>query len=84
MASILFLGGFLAASLLTILLPLGVLIALLLWHTRAIIRLPGDPTEAAVHAASPAELEVPADAGESGTPSAAGGPRPRPPGDGLT
>ena len=44
-----------------ILLPIGVLIALLVWHTRAIVRVPSDPGQAAVHAAAPAELEPPAD-----------------------
>jgi hypothetical protein len=69
MASILLTGSFLAGSLLTILLPLGLLIALLLWHTRAIIRIPSDPSQAAVHAATPAELEPPAEGGETGAPS---------------
>jgi len=70
MASILHAGSFLAGSLLTILLPIGLLIALLVWQGRAIIRVPSDPSEAAVHAAQPAELEPPADAGSAGTPSA--------------
>ncbi len=69
MASILVLGSFLAASLLTLLLPIGLLIALLLWHTRAIIRLPDDPAKAAVHAAGAAEREGRADAGDAGPPS---------------
>jgi hypothetical protein len=69
MASILLTGSFLAGSLLTILLPIGLLIALLLWHTRAIIRVPSDPADAAAHAATPAELEGRADAGETGAPS---------------
>jgi hypothetical protein len=68
MASILLTGSFLAGSLLTILLPIGLLIALVVWHTRSIIRVPNDPSEAAVHAARPAELER-ADAGEPGPPS---------------
>jgi hypothetical protein len=66
MASILVLGSFLAASLLSILLPLGLLIALLLWHVRAIFRLPEDPSQAAVHAAGAAEREGRADGGEAG------------------
>jgi hypothetical protein len=66
MASILVLGSFLAASLLTLLIPIGLLIALLLWHTRAIIRLPDDPAKAAVHAAGAAEREGRADAGDAG------------------
>lgn len=69
MASILVLGSFLAASLLSLLLPIGLLIALLLWHTRAIIRLPDDPAKAAAHAAGTAEREGRADAGETGPPS---------------
>jgi hypothetical protein len=69
MASIAFLGSFLAGSLLTILLPIGLLIALLVWQTRAIIRVPGDPAKAALHAVAPADLD-PADAGEAPTPSA--------------
>jgi hypothetical protein len=69
MASILVLGSFLAASLLTILLPIGLLIAVLLWHTRAVIRMPPDPSQAAVHAAGAAEAEGRSDAGETGPPS---------------
>ena len=69
MASILIAGSFLAASLLTILLPLGLLIALLLWHGRAIFRLPDDPAQAAVHAAGAAEREGRTDAGETGSAS---------------
>ena len=57
MASILFLGSFLVGSLLTILIPIGLLIALLLWHTRAIARVPADPSETAPHAAGAAEAE---------------------------
>jgi hypothetical protein len=68
MASILMAGSFLAGSLLTILLPIGLLIALLVWHTRAIIKVPSDPAQAAVHAASPAEVEPPTDPAESGPP----------------
>jgi len=69
MASILVLGSFLAASLLTLLLPIGLLIALLLWHTRAIIRIPDDPSKAAMHAAGAAEREGRAD-DEGGAPTA--------------
>jgi hypothetical protein len=65
MASILVLGSFLAGSLLSLLLPIGLLIAVLVWHTRAIARLPNDPSQAAVHAATPADVEGPAEAGES-------------------
>jgi hypothetical protein len=70
MASILVLGSFLAASLLSLLLPLGLLIAILVWHTRSIIRLPDDPAQAAVHAAGVAEAEGGTDAGETGSPPA--------------
>ena len=69
MASILVLGSFLAASLLSLLLPIGLLIAILLWHTRAVIRLPHDPSQAAVHAAGPAEIEGDTNAGETGPPN---------------
>jgi hypothetical protein len=69
MASILVLGSFLAASLLTLLLPVGLLIAIVLWHTRAIVRLPHDPSQAAVHAAGAAEAEGRTDAGETGPPT---------------
>jgi hypothetical protein len=68
MASILVLGSFLAASLLSLLLPIALLIAVLVWHTRAIARLPHDPSQAAVHAAGAAEVEGRTDAGESGSP----------------
>jgi hypothetical protein len=57
MASIVFLGSFLAGSLLTLLIPVGLLIAILLWHTRAIIHIPADPAEIAPHAAGAAEAE---------------------------
>ncbi|HET6864748.1 MAG TPA: hypothetical protein VFH80_02455 [Solirubrobacteraceae bacterium] len=70
MASILVLGSFLAGSLLTILLPIALLIAVLVWHTRAIAHMPDDPSQAAVHAASPAEVEGPTNAGETGPPPA--------------
>jgi hypothetical protein len=69
MASILIAGSFLAGSLLTILLPIGLLIALLLWHTRAIFRVPEDPAQAAVHAAGTAEREGRTDSGETGPPT---------------
>jgi hypothetical protein len=58
MASILLTGSFLAGSLLTILMPIGLLIVLALWHTRAVMRVPHDPGEtAAVHSAGAAEAE---------------------------
>jgi hypothetical protein len=69
MASILVLGSFLAASLLSLLLPIGLLIAVLVWHTRAIIRLPHDPSQAAVHAAGAAEVEGRGDTGETAPPT---------------
>jgi hypothetical protein len=70
MASILVLGSFLAASLLSLLLPIGLLIGVLVWHTRSIIRLPDDPSQAAVHAAGAAEAEGRPEAGETGPPTA--------------
>ena len=72
MASTLVLGSFLAASLLSILLPIALLIAVLVWHTRSIIHLPHDPSEAAVHAAGTAEAEGRSDAGETRPPTAQG------------
>jgi hypothetical protein len=68
MASILVLGSFLAASLLTLLLPIALLIALLVWQGRSIIRVPDDPAKAAVHTAGAAEREGRTDAGETGSP----------------
>lgn len=70
MASTLVIGSFLAASLLSLLLPIGLLIAVLVWHTRAVIRLPHDPSRAAVHAATPAEVEASTDVAETGSPPA--------------
>lgn len=57
MASIVFFGSFLAGSLLSLLLPVGLLIAIAIWHTRAIMRIPRDPVETAPHAAGTAESE---------------------------
>ena len=57
MASIVFFGSFLAGSLLSILLPIGLLIAIAVWHTRAIMRVPRDPVDTAPHAAGAAEAE---------------------------
>jgi hypothetical protein len=65
MASILILGSFLAGSLLSLLIPIGLLIALVVWHTRAIIRVPGDPSETAPHAAGAAEAEGRPDGAEA-------------------
>jgi hypothetical protein len=61
MASILFFGDFLAGSLLTILLPIGLLIALTIWGVRAIRRVPDDPAEAVPPAAGQAEAPGQAD-----------------------
>jgi hypothetical protein len=69
MASNLVLGSFLAASLLSLLLPIGLLIALGLWHVRAVMRMPENPSQAAVHAAGAAEREGRTDAGETGASS---------------
>ncbi len=63
MASILILGSFLAGSLLTLLIPVGLLIALLLWHTRAIVTVPEEPAELAAAAAGREEVEGQAGAG---------------------
>jgi hypothetical protein len=57
MASILFVGSFLAGSLLSILMPVGLLIVIAVWHVRAITRIPRDPAETAAHGAGAAELE---------------------------
>ena len=62
MASILFLGSFLAGSLLTILIPICLLLGIAIWHGRAIMRLPADPSETARHAAGAAELHGSTDA----------------------
>ena len=64
MASIVFVGSFLAGSLLTILIPIGLLIALAIWQTRSIMRVPADPSEAVPHAAGVAEAEGRTDAGD--------------------
>jgi hypothetical protein len=57
MASILFLGSFLAGSLLSLLIPVTLLIAIAIWHTRAIMHVPPDPEETAAHAAGAVERE---------------------------
>jgi hypothetical protein len=69
MASILVLGSFLAGSLLSLLLPVGLLITLLTWHFRAVMRMPEDPSRGAVHAAGAAEAEGRTDAGEDPPPA---------------
>ena len=55
MASILFIGSFLAGSLLSLLIPVGLLIAITIWHVRAIMHIPADPEETAPHAAGVVE-----------------------------
>ena len=65
MASILIPGSFLAGSLISLLIPIGLLIALLVWQTGAIIRVPADPAESAVHGAGTAEVEGSAGTDES-------------------
>lgn len=70
MASILFLGSFLAGSLLTLLLPICLLIAILVWHTRSVMHMPNDPAQNAVHAAGSADVEGRTDTGETGPPPA--------------
>lgn len=57
MASILFTGSFLAASLLTLIMPVTLLIGIAIWHTRAFTHIPQDPSDTAAHAAGPAEAE---------------------------
>ena len=69
MASILFVGSFLAGSLLTLLLPICLLIALVVWHTRSVMHMPSDPAQGAVHAAGAAEVEGRPDADETASPS---------------
>ncbi len=68
MASVLFASSFLAASLLTILVPICLLIALAIWHTRTIRSVPDNPIQTAQHAAGAAEIEGRAGAGEPGPP----------------
>jgi hypothetical protein len=43
-----FADNFLAGSLLSLLLPIGLLIAIAIWFTRTVMRLPGDPGTTAV------------------------------------
>jgi hypothetical protein len=57
MASILVVGSFLAGSLLSLLIPVGLLIGIAIWQTRAIMRVPRDPEETAPHAAGIVEAE---------------------------
>jgi hypothetical protein len=57
MASILFVGSFLAGSLLSLLIPVSLLIAIAIWHIRAIMHVPPDPEQTAAHAAGAVERE---------------------------
>ncbi len=65
MASILIPGSFLAGSLISLLIPVCLLIALLVWQTRSIIRLPSNPGESAAHGAGATEVEGSGSAGEA-------------------
>jgi hypothetical protein len=69
MATILVTGSFLAGALISLLIPIGLLIAIGLWHTLAIIRVPRDPAHRAAQAAGLQESEglgvLPQDAPES-------------------
>jgi hypothetical protein len=65
MASILIPGSFLAGSLISLLIPVCLLIALLVWQVRAAVRVPGDPAEPAAHGAGTAEVEGTAGAGDA-------------------
>jgi hypothetical protein len=50
-------GSFLAGAIISLLIPVGLLIAIALWHARAFMRVPADPAQSAAHAAGPAERE---------------------------
>jgi hypothetical protein len=50
-------GSFLAGSIISLLIPVGLLIGLGLWHTRAIMRVPDDPSRRATQAAGVQESE---------------------------
>jgi hypothetical protein len=64
-------GSFLAGALISLLIPVGLLIAIAIWHARAFMRVPADPGQSAPHAAGVAEKE-----GLGAIPqSEAGGPR---------
>lgn len=68
MASVLFASSFLAASLLTILVPICLLIALAIWHTRTIRSVPDNPIETAPHAAGAGDVDGRAGASEPTSP----------------
>jgi hypothetical protein len=50
-------GSFLAGSIISLLIPVGLLIGLGLWHTLAIMRVPHDPSRQASQAAGAQESE---------------------------
>jgi hypothetical protein len=50
-------GSFLAGALISLLIPVGLLIAIALWHARAFMRVPYDPGQTVPHAAGAAERE---------------------------
>jgi hypothetical protein len=68
MASVPFASSFLAGSLLSLLVPVCLLIAIVIWYVRAIRSIPENPVETAQHAAGPAEVEGPASAREAPSP----------------
>jgi hypothetical protein len=68
MASVLFASSFLAGSLLTILVPICLLIALAIWYTRTIRNVPDNPIETAPHAAGAGDIDGRADAPEPAPP----------------
>jgi hypothetical protein len=57
MATILFYGSFLAGSIISLLIPVGLLIAIAIWHARSFMRVPYDPGQTVPHAAGAAERE---------------------------
>ena len=50
--------NFLAGSLITLLMPVGLLIALVVWYSIAVKRVPDDPSKASPHAAGVADTPV--------------------------
>jgi hypothetical protein len=50
-------GSFLAGALISLLIPVGLLIAIAIWHARAFMRVPADPAQTAPHAAGVAERD---------------------------
>jgi hypothetical protein len=57
MATILFYSSFLAGSIISLLIPVGLLVAIAVWHGRAFMRIPHDPGRTVPHAAGGAERE---------------------------